>query len=293
MNEFKRFHPLVSLTYFIFAIGYSSVFLNPICLFLSLFGSIGFMLAMNNKSKRNLWFFFAIFIVTALFNPIFNHRGLTIITFLPGGNPLTLESVLYGFASGVMLVSVIAYFACFNEVMTSDKYVYLFGRIAPAVSLILSMTLRFVPRFLKELKAVATAQKGIGKGVGNGRMKERIKNALSVLSVTVTWALENAIETSDSMKARGYGLPGRSAFSVFKFTKKDGLVLSAILLSGIYALAGGIYGALKFEFFPTFKLSEINAYSISVYIAYGITMFIPLIIEFTEVRRWNALKSKI
>ncbi len=293
MNEFKRFHPLVSLTYFIFAIGYSSVFLNPICLFLSLFGSIGFMLAMNNKSKRNLWFFFAIFIVTALFNPIFNHRGLTIITFLPGGNPLTLESVLYGFASGVMLVSVIAYFACFNEVMTSDKYVYLFGRIAPAVSLILSMTLRFVPRFLKELKAVATAQKGIGKGIGNGRMKERIKNALSVLSVAVTWALENAIETSDSMKARGYGLPGRSAFSVFKFSKKDGLVLSAILLSGIYALAGGIYGALKFEFFPTFKLSEINAYSISVYIAYGITMFIPLIIEFTEVRRWNALKSKI
>ena len=293
MNEFKRFHPLVSLTYFIFAIGYSSVFLNPICLFLSLFGSIGFMLAMNNKSKRNLWFFFAIFIVTALFNPIFNHRGLTIITFLPGGNPLTLESVLYGFASGVMLVSVIAYFACFNEVMTSDKYVYLFGRIAPAVSLILSMTLRFVPRFLKELKAVATAQKGIGKGIGNGRMKERIKNALSVLSVTVTWALENAIETSDSMKARGYGLPGRSAFSVFKFTKKDGLVLSAILLSGLYALAGGIYGALKFEFFPTFKLSEINSYSISVYIAYGITMFIPLIIEFTEVRRWNALKSKI
>lgn len=293
MNEFKRFHPLVSLTYFIFAIGYSSVFLNPICLFLSLFGSIGFMLAMNNKSKRNLWFFFAIFIVTALFNPIFNHRGLTIITFLPGGNPLTLESVLYGFASGVMLVSVIAYFACFNEVMTSDKYVYLFGRIAPAVSLILSMTLRFVPRFLKELKAVATAQKGIGKGIGNGRMKERIKTALSVLSVTVTWALENAIETSDSMKARGYGLPERSAFSVFKFTKKDGFVLSAILLSGLYALAGGIYGALKYEFFPTFKLSEINAYSISVYIAYGITMFIPLIIEFTEVRRWNALKSKI
>ena len=293
MNEFKRFHPLVNLIYFVFAIGFSGLFLNPLCLFFSLFGSIGFMLAMNNKSKRNLWFFFAIFIVTALFNPIFNHRGLTIITFLPGGNPLTLESVLYGFASGVMLVSVIAYFACFNEVMTSDKYVYLFGRIAPAVSLILSMTLRFVPRFLKELKAVATAQKGIGKGIGNGRMKERIKNALSVLSVTVTWALENAIETSDSMKARGYGLPGRSAFSVFKFSKKDGLVLSAILLSGIYALAGGIYGALKFEFFPTFKLSEINAYSISVYIAYGITMFIPLIIEFTEVRRWNALKSKI
>ena len=159
MSEFKRFHPLVNLVYFVFAIGFSSVFLNPVCLFVSVVGSIGFMLAANGKSKRNLWLFFAIFILTALFNPVFNHRGITIITFLPGGNPLTLESIVYGFASGGMLVSVIAYFASFNEIMTSDKYIYLFGKIAPALSLIFSMTLRFVPRFLKELKTVETAQK--------------------------------------------------------------------------------------------------------------------------------------
>ena len=293
MNEFKRFHPLVNFIYFVFAIGFSSFFLNPFCLVMSLFGSLGFMILSDKKSKKQIWFFVLIFFITALFNPIYNHRGITIITYLPGGNPLTLESVLYGFASGAMLVSVIAWFASFNRVMTSDKYVYLFGKIAPAISLIFSMTLRFVPRFIKELKTVETAQKGIGKGIGNGTLKEKIKNGMSVLSVTVTWALENAIETSDSMKARGYGLKGRSAFSIFKFTKKDGIVLFMMLVFGIYTIAGGISGAMNYEYFPSMKASEIGPYGISVYISYGIVMIMPLLIEFAEVRRWHALKSKI
>ena len=293
MNEFKRFHPLVNFIYFVFAIGFSSFFLNPLCLVMSLFGSLGFMILADKKSKKQIWFFVLIFFATALFNPVFNHRGITIITYLPGGNPLTLESVLYGFASGGMLVSVIAWFSSFNKVMTSDKYVYLFGKIAPALSLIFSMTLRFVPRFVKELKTVETAQKGIGKGIGNGSLKEKIKNGMSVLSVTVTWALENAIETSDSMKARGYGLKGRSAFSVFKFTKKDATVLFLMLLFGIYTITGGILGTMKYEYFPSFTASEFSPYGISVYISYGIVMTMPLLIEFLEVRRWHALKSKI
>lgn len=54
-----------------------------------------------------------------------------------------------------------------------------------------------------------------------------------MLSILVTWALENAIETSDSMRSRGYGLKGRTAFSIYKFTKKDkGLlaVMAALFL---------------------------------------------------------------
>jgi energy-coupling factor transport system permease protein len=46
-----------------------------------------------------------------------------------------------------MLAAVISWFSCYNAVMTSDKFVYLFGRVIPALSLILSMTLRFVPKF--------------------------------------------------------------------------------------------------------------------------------------------------
>ncbi len=41
----------------------------------------------------------------------------------------------------------------------------------------------------------------------------------------ITWSLENAIETADSMRSRGYGLPGRSAFSIYRMDSRDKLAL--------------------------------------------------------------------
>lgn len=42
----------------------------------------------------------ALFAVTAAVNPAFSHEGRTILRYLPSGNPLTLESILYGIAQG-------------------------------------------------------------------------------------------------------------------------------------------------------------------------------------------------
>ena len=89
--------------------------------------------------------------------------------------------------------------------MTSDKFVYLFGRVIPALSLVLSMTLRFVPKFKAQVKIVSSAQRCVGRDVSNGGVLQRARNGLTILSILVTWALENAIETADSMRSRGYG----------------------------------------------------------------------------------------
>ena len=86
---------------------------------------------------------------------------MTVITYLGTGNPLTLESILYGLAAAAMLVTVIGWFSCYNAVMTSDKFIYLFGRIIPSLSLLFSMVLRFVPRFKAQLKTVSAAQRCI------------------------------------------------------------------------------------------------------------------------------------
>ena len=49
-----------------------------------------------------------------------------------------------------------------------------------------------------------------------GRL-QKLKSAVTVFSVMVTWSLENAVETADSMKSRGYGLPGRTGYSASKY----------------------------------------------------------------------------
>lgn len=90
-------------------------------------------------------------LLTAILNPIFNHKGLTVLFYLKR-NPVTLESVAYGAASGVMLGSVLLIFSCFNRIITDDKILYLFGRIIPSLAVVLSMALRFVPLFTTQAK---------------------------------------------------------------------------------------------------------------------------------------------
>lgn len=60
-----------------------------------------------------------------------------------------------------------------------------------------------------------------GAGCVQRRLIKRAKHGIKIMSILVTWALENAIDTADSMKDRGYGLPGRTAFSIYRFDRRD------------------------------------------------------------------------
>ncbi len=293
MNEFKTYHPIVNFIYFVLVIGFAMVFMNPICLLISLVGSFLYSVILKGKKavKSNLLYMLPMVIVMALMNPAFNHEGVTIIEYLPSGNPLTVESVVYGAAAAAMIVGVICWFSCYNEVMTSDKFIYLFGRIIPSLSLILSMTLRFVPKFSAQLKTVRNAQKCVGKDPSCGGVARRVKNGISILSVMATWALESSVETADSMKSRGYGLKGRSAFSVFKFDKRDGITLFSIALLSGYIAAVGVMGKMKFRYFPSLKGAEISLLGISGFAAYFALCLMPTVIEIREVRRWKKLTN--
>lgn len=295
MKEFKTYHPIVNFVYFVFVIGFSCVFMHPVCLAISLLSGFTYSVMQKGKKavKTNLIYMIPTLLFASLINPAFNHEGITIIRYLPSGNPLTFESVLYGLCAAIMIVSVICWFSCYTEVMTSDKFIYLFGRIIPSMSLILSMTLRFVPKFSAQLKTVANAQRCMGRDISKGSIIERAKHGLSILSIMTTWALENGIETADSMKSRGYGHPGRTAFSIFTFDKRDKKAFFFIVILGIYTLFGNLMGGMYFRYFPSMKTNEFSVFGLSVFVAYLTLCLCPIIIEIWEVRKWKAIKSKI
>ena len=292
MNEFSRLHPIVSFTYFALTIGFSMIFMNPIFLLTSLTFAVLHSLLQDGarSAKSNLFYMLPMILLMALINPAFNHEGVTILAYLPSGNPLTLESVIYGVASAFMLASVLCRFSVFNKIFTSDKLICLFGRILPSLSLIISMTLRFVPRFKVQLKAVTDAQKCVGRDITSGSLKRRIKNGLDILSSMTSWSLENAIETADSMKARGYGLSGRTAFSIYRFDKRDLAVLMSTVIPACYVIAGAILGEIDFKYFPSFKINDVSFYGVSVYVSYGLLCALPIIFELWEVTKWKSSK---
>ena len=107
----------------------------------------------------------------------------------------------------------------------------------------------------------------------------------------ITWSLENAIETADSMKSRGYGLPGRSAFSIYRFDSRDRSALLWLLFCGIYMVSGWIAGGTAFRYYPTMKGVEPSPFAISFMLVYLALCLTPVILNVKEDRKWQRLRS--
>lgn len=292
-DSFRSYHPLVNFLYFALVLGLSMTLDHPMAQGISLCCAAAYAVQCEGRKavRFTLKFCLPMFLLTALVNPAFSHEGVTILCYLPTGNPLTLESILYGLSAGGMLVTVLLWFGSFNRVITSDKFIYLFGRIIPALSLVLSMTLRFVPKFKAQMHTVTEAQRSIGRDVSSGSLWRRTKTAITILSIMITWSLENAIETADSMKSRGYGLKGRTAFTVYRFDDRDRAAMAWLLFCAAYLISGSVANAFGFRYFPSIRYISLNAVTVSFQVVWFLLCFTPISLNLLEDRKWKALYS--
>ncbi len=293
-DRFSQLHPAVSFAWFATVIGFAMAVQHPAA------QGIGFVCALlytwQLKGGRGLWSVGKICLPLALFtlvlNPLFNHRGYTLLFRLPTGSYVTLESLLYGISAGIMLATVVLWFTCFQVCISSEKFLFLFGRILPGLSLVLDMTLRFIPRFATQYRAVADAQKGLGRDMTRGKPLQKAKNAAAVLSITLTWALENAADTADSMKSRGYG-GGRSRYAIYPFTRRDGCFLG-FFLAGAAVLTGLAFrGRFAFTWFPGLGWKSPGWPDWLCFALYAAVCITPILYNAWEEKRWNSLHSKI
>lgn len=294
-DAFSGYHPIVNMAYFMLVFSFSMCFMHPFCLLISFVAAIYYYGYLHKeKTRQFLWKAVApMMLMTAVMNPAFNHQGKIILYYLPSGNPLTLESVIYGLAAATMLSAVLLWFGCYSSVMTSDKFIYLFGRIIPALSLVLSMGLRFVPRFIKQFRVVKEAQTNMKNASSGGKAGQELGIAFACFSIMVTWSLENAIETADSMKCRGYGLQKRTAFSIYQFQKRDGKALLWLFGCSAYLLYGSVSGGLFWRYFPGIRGVLTEGFTLSLLATYSLLCFTPVLINKREDRRWNLSRLNI
>lgn len=284
MKEFSRCHPVVNLIFFIAVLSFSVTLMHPVCLGVALFGSVLVLFATSGIKNTLRISVVAVFVAvaTAIFNGLFNHAGMTILWYFPNGNALTAESLVFGAVSGIMLATVVIWFMSLNKIITSEKIIYLFGGVLPAISLIISMILRFVPEFIKNFKRINDARYAIGKGNENKIAKMK-KTFSAFLSIT----LENAIKTSDSMKARCFGEVRRTSYTNYKFTKRDAILVVVILGFTCITLLGVLFGDTKATYFPQIALEKITPQTVIAYTGLCTT---PLIFGIWEGLRWKRLK---
>lgn len=291
-ESFSGFHPSVNLAFFVACIGMTMLIQQPVFLGISLFSGCAYLLHLQGGGKflRHVGYLLPLMALMAILNPLFNHAGVTVLFYLPNDNPVTLEAVCYGLASGATLGASVVWFNCCNAIFTSDKIIYLFGRIIPSLSLLISMTLRFVPRFKNYLFRVIAAQKALHPPKN---AKESVRLALSAFSATVSWAMEQSIVSADSMKSRGYGLHGRTAFSIYRFERRDAAVLVGLGLLCIGAALPCLTGATNWSYYPRLSGALLGAKQFFAYLCFGGLCLLPLMLDLTEEWKWSYLQSEI
>ena len=312
-SGFKGYHPLVNVLFFISIIAFGMLLRHPVYLVISFISSTAYYLELSGKDGRKTVFRFLLpmLLFVVIINSFFNHYGVTTLFILPSGNNFTFEALVMGIVSGITVVSVIQWFFCCNEVVTEDKFMHIFGRILPKGALVVSMILRFVPLYRRRYKEISQARKCMGLN-GTDSFICKMKNTFKNIGILVSWSFENAIETADSMKSRGYGLKDRTYYSRFQWHTGDTLALILLVLFDALIIFGLVSNSTYCIYNPyviinqpseigtTYIINELNLtinpfgfLSIISLIAFTLLCFLPLTIDLKEDIKWHRLQSKI
>ena len=124
-------------------------------------------------------------------------------------------------------------------------------------------------------------------------MIARLRELAAVLSAMVSWSMENAMDTADSMKSRGWGLPGRTAYTVYRMTDRDRGLLLWLGLAGVFLLSCAASGAMDWRYYPTVRGSLTGVLPVSGQIVYLALCLTPVILNGWEAVQWERLHSGI
>ena len=145
MKVLSDANPITAFIWLVVTAGIAMFSTNPILLAISAAGAIFYFFIRNPGERLRAQLPIAVlFAASALLNPVFSHNGATVLLVV-NHNPITLESFYYGLVLGGMIVSVLYWFRSFQQIMTSDKLLYVFGSALPKLTLMLSIALRYIP----------------------------------------------------------------------------------------------------------------------------------------------------
>ncbi|HZK24369.1 MAG TPA: energy-coupling factor transporter transmembrane protein EcfT, partial [Oscillospiraceae bacterium] len=115
-------HPSLLLLYFFSALVFSMLTLNPAYLLVSFIAALSLNIFLDGAAKtlQSFRYFIPIHLLIVLANALFSGNGLTVLFYL-GNRPVTLESIIYGFAAGIMLLTILLWFRAYQEVASSDQ----------------------------------------------------------------------------------------------------------------------------------------------------------------------------
>lgn len=281
--RFDSYHPFIELLFFLVVILSTAVWNHPV--FLGISYLIAFVYSVSLRGKGGVVFGLVLIPLIVAWTGLFAynvHFGITNLGHTVIGNQITLESIVYGCVVGFKLAAILMWLSCMLVIFTTDKVVYLFGRVSPKLALFLAIIFRAGPVVGEQASALEQAQRGVGRGLRQGNILQRLRALVRQTSMLITWAIEHFADTADSMQSRGSSLRGRSAYSLYRFDNRDrSLVLFMVLLL-VVLVAGMALDQTHILYSPAIVWNYVTVLSYLFYVAYGAFCLIPFVVD-----RWG------
>ena len=291
---FECYHPAINLIYFLSVITGTFWFRQPVFLAISYLSAFAYSCKRNGR--RSLVFNLVLLPLAAafaLYYSGYHHFGVTVLRQNFIDNSITLESLLYGLTLGLCWAAFAMWMSVVHSVFTADKVVYLFGRISPKASLFLSITLRMVPRMKAEGRKIALARKAVGRGMDQGSLWKMVRNTVTVCSMVLTWLLESFSTIAESMRSRGYGLKGRTAFSIYRFDNRDRCFVVGLFACLTVVLMGYMLNQTVIYYDPRILINPITPLSCVFYLGYLCLCLMPMMLELAGERSFRRKRQQV
>lgn len=286
-NVFSTYHPAVAFIFLACAIVFSMAAMHPVYVAISFAGAFitscvtrGF-----KHTARSLVWIVPMWLVVTIANPLFSAMGSTeVLRF--GLFAIYAESLLYGACAGGMLASVFLWFSSYSACMNSDNSLALFGNIAPVVTLMITQVMRLVPQFVARGRSVALVQDAVSAAAPRTKKQKR-DGRFRIVSILMGWGMEDGIERSSAMRARGYDCGARrTTYKRYRFASADVAVVAVVATFALVNAVLVYIACSQYQFYPT--ASVLVAWW--GYIPYALMMLVPVALYVKEWWLWRSLK---
>ena len=145
--------------YLAVTLGLTMFSMHPLLIVLSFAGGLAYGACVRGWRTQalSLRWQLPVVLVIGLVNPLFVSMGSTELFDL-FGRPVYAESLLYGCAMAGLFVASAQWFGIGSAMLSYDKVLGLLGNVVPTVALMVSMTMRMVPRFVRQGRTIAAVQ---------------------------------------------------------------------------------------------------------------------------------------
>ncbi|WP_032121408.1 energy-coupling factor transporter transmembrane component T [Clostridium amazonitimonense] len=204
------------------------------------------------KYKKIMPYFLSLSLMTLIINSLFVEAG-TVEIFKIFGKVVTLEVMVYGIIMSYKILIVIVLFISLELMMDSDKAVSYFSQKMPKTSLMMLIGIKLIPNMenrLNNLKDIYTIR---GLNYEEKGMKNRINNAVPILSILLEDSLEGSFDIAEASYVKRALRKNRGVYKKEKYYPRDILICTLAIISFIGYLIFSKYYKINFDIYSDFK----------------------------------------